>query len=203
MAIGSRVTIKEAIRCDSDSSGFSCRHLQVIDQNFYWALRWATFLAYFPPSIYLRGDGYTEIDGRDYHGRQMKNLKASIPIEWLNFYAWACGALLPLVANLSSLELKGDEVGVSVYWGGDSDLIRVFLGLIPIRHQCQCWVLAQSIGYVSFRMRTACFKAALRCLCHKTINGTKRRLCAPARNRRAPAAWFRQRCAGGWWWTRG
>ena len=43
--------------------------------------------------------GYTEIDGRDYYVRQMKNLKASVPIEWLtgasfNFYAWACGALL-------------------------------------------------------------------------------------------------------------
>jgi uncharacterized protein (DUF2252 family) len=43
--------------------------------------------------------GYTEIDGRDYYVRQMKNLKASIPVEWLtgasfNFYAWACGALL-------------------------------------------------------------------------------------------------------------
>jgi uncharacterized protein (DUF2252 family) len=43
--------------------------------------------------------GYTDIDGRDYYVRQMKNLKASIPTEWLtgasfNFYAWACGALL-------------------------------------------------------------------------------------------------------------
>ncbi|SDF22144.1 DUF2252 domain-containing protein [Terriglobus roseus] len=43
--------------------------------------------------------GYTTIDGRDFYVRQMKNLKASIPIEWLtgpsfNFYAWACGAIL-------------------------------------------------------------------------------------------------------------
>jgi uncharacterized protein (DUF2252 family) len=43
--------------------------------------------------------GYTEIDGRDYMVRQMKNLKASIPVEFLtgasfNFYAWACGAIL-------------------------------------------------------------------------------------------------------------
>ncbi len=43
--------------------------------------------------------GYTDIDGRHYYVRQMKNLKASIPVEWLtgasfNFYAWACGALL-------------------------------------------------------------------------------------------------------------
>jgi uncharacterized protein (DUF2252 family) len=43
--------------------------------------------------------GYTQIDGRDFFVRQMKNLKASIPVEWLsgaafNFYALACGALL-------------------------------------------------------------------------------------------------------------
>ena len=43
--------------------------------------------------------GFTEMDGRHYYVRQMKNLKASIPVEWLtgssfNFYAWACGAIL-------------------------------------------------------------------------------------------------------------
>ena len=43
--------------------------------------------------------GHAEMDGRDYMVRQMKNLKASIPVEWLtgasfNFYAWACGAIL-------------------------------------------------------------------------------------------------------------
>jgi uncharacterized protein (DUF2252 family) len=43
--------------------------------------------------------GWTEMDGRPYYVRQMKNLKGSIPIEWLSgesfdFYAWACGALL-------------------------------------------------------------------------------------------------------------
>ena len=43
--------------------------------------------------------GYTQIDGRDYYVRQMKNLKASVPVEWLtgpsfNSYAWACGAIL-------------------------------------------------------------------------------------------------------------
>ena len=43
--------------------------------------------------------GYTEIDGRDFYVRQMKNLKASIPVEWLtgasfNFYGWVCGAIL-------------------------------------------------------------------------------------------------------------
>lgn len=43
--------------------------------------------------------GWTTIDGRPYYVRQMKNLKGSIPVEWLSgksfdFYTWACGALL-------------------------------------------------------------------------------------------------------------
>jgi uncharacterized protein (DUF2252 family) len=43
--------------------------------------------------------GYTTWDHRDYMVRQMKNLKASIPVEFLsgtsfNFYVWACGAIL-------------------------------------------------------------------------------------------------------------
>jgi uncharacterized protein (DUF2252 family) len=43
--------------------------------------------------------GWTEIDKRPYYVRQMKNMKASIPVEWLtgssfSFYAWACGAIL-------------------------------------------------------------------------------------------------------------
>jgi uncharacterized protein (DUF2252 family) len=43
--------------------------------------------------------GYTSIDGRDYFVRQMKNMKASMPLEWLTgepFYFWVftCGALL-------------------------------------------------------------------------------------------------------------
>ncbi|WP_231737876.1 DUF2252 domain-containing protein [Terracidiphilus gabretensis] len=43
--------------------------------------------------------GWTQIGSVPYYVRQMKNLKASIPIEWLtgssfNFYAWACGAIL-------------------------------------------------------------------------------------------------------------
>lgn len=43
--------------------------------------------------------GWTSIDGRPFYVRQMKNMKASIPVEWLtgesfNFYAWACGAIL-------------------------------------------------------------------------------------------------------------
>ena len=43
--------------------------------------------------------GYTAFDGRDYFVRQMKNMKASMPLEWLTgepFYFWGlvCGALL-------------------------------------------------------------------------------------------------------------
>lgn len=43
--------------------------------------------------------GWTQIENRPFYVRQMKNMKGSIPIEWLsgnsfNFYAWACGAIL-------------------------------------------------------------------------------------------------------------
>jgi uncharacterized protein (DUF2252 family) len=43
--------------------------------------------------------GWTTIDGRPFYVRQMKNMKGSMPTEWLtgdafNFYAWVCGAIL-------------------------------------------------------------------------------------------------------------
>ena len=43
--------------------------------------------------------GYTAFGGRDYFVRQMKNMKASMPLEWLTrhpFYFWGfvCGTLL-------------------------------------------------------------------------------------------------------------
>lgn len=43
--------------------------------------------------------GHTTIDGRDYFVRQMKNLKASMPVEFLTgepfeFWGWVCGVLL-------------------------------------------------------------------------------------------------------------
>ena len=43
--------------------------------------------------------GYTTIDDRHYFVRQMKNMKASMPIELLtgepfDFWAWGCGAIL-------------------------------------------------------------------------------------------------------------
>lgn len=43
--------------------------------------------------------GWTQIGTKPFYVRQMKNMKGSIPVEWLsgpsfNFYAWACGAIL-------------------------------------------------------------------------------------------------------------
>jgi uncharacterized protein (DUF2252 family) len=43
--------------------------------------------------------GWTEIESRPFYVRQMKNMKGSIPVEWLSgatfdFYAFACGAIL-------------------------------------------------------------------------------------------------------------
>jgi uncharacterized protein (DUF2252 family) len=68
--------------------------------------------------------GYTDMDGRHYYVRQMKNLKASIPVEWLtgasfNFYAWACGALLARAhARL------GDTARIAGYCGSATILDR-------------------------------------------------------------------------------
>jgi uncharacterized protein (DUF2252 family) len=64
--------------------------------------------------------GYTDIDGRHYYVRQMKNLKAWIPIEWLtgssfNFYAWACGAILARAHARTS-----DPARISGYCGNSS-----------------------------------------------------------------------------------
>ena len=61
--------------------------------------------------------GYTTIEGRDYYVRQMKNLKASIPVEWLtgpafNFYAWGCGALLARAHSRT-----GDPARIAGYCG--------------------------------------------------------------------------------------
>jgi uncharacterized protein (DUF2252 family) len=61
--------------------------------------------------------GYTSIDGRDYYVRQMKNLKASVPVEWLtgssfNFYAWACGTVLARAHSRT-----GDPARIAGYCG--------------------------------------------------------------------------------------
>ncbi len=66
--------------------------------------------------------GYTSIDGRDYYVRQMKNLKASIPVEWLtgasfSFYAWACGSLLARAHSRT-----GDPARIAGYCGNSSVL---------------------------------------------------------------------------------
>jgi hypothetical protein len=68
--------------------------------------------------------GYTDIDGRHYYVRQMKNLKASIPIEWLtgdafNFYAWACGTLLA-----RAHARVGDAARIAGYCGNSAILDR-------------------------------------------------------------------------------
>jgi hypothetical protein len=66
--------------------------------------------------------GYTEIDGRDFYVRQMKNLKASIPVEWLtgasfNFYAWVCGAILARAHSRT-----GDPALIAGYCGNSEVL---------------------------------------------------------------------------------
>jgi len=72
--------------------------------------------------------GYTEMDGRHYYVRQMKNLKASIPTEWLtgasfNFYAWACGALLA-----RAHARVGDTARIAGYCGNSTVLDKALAG---------------------------------------------------------------------------
>lgn len=67
--------------------------------------------------------GWTEMDGHAYYVRQMKNLKASIPIEWLtgdafNFYCWACGALL------ARAHAKTSEAAIIAGYCGTSKPLR-------------------------------------------------------------------------------
>jgi len=66
--------------------------------------------------------GYTEWGGRDYMVRQMKNLKASIPVEFLtgasfNFYAWVCGAILARAHGRT-----GDPARIAGYCGSSTAL---------------------------------------------------------------------------------
>jgi uncharacterized protein (DUF2252 family) len=70
--------------------------------------------------------GYTEMDGRDYYVRQMKNLKASVPVEFLtgetfNFYAWVCGAILARAHART-----GDPARVAGYCGNSPVLDEAF-----------------------------------------------------------------------------
>jgi uncharacterized protein (DUF2252 family) len=67
--------------------------------------------------------GWTEMDGHEYYVRQMKNLKASVPIEWLtgdafNFYCWACGALL------ARAHAKTSEAAIIAGYCGTSKPLR-------------------------------------------------------------------------------
>jgi uncharacterized protein (DUF2252 family) len=63
--------------------------------------------------------GWTDMGGRPYYVRQMKNLKASVPIEWMSgdsfeFYCWACGALLARAhARMAEAALIAGYCGLS------------------------------------------------------------------------------------------
>ena len=68
--------------------------------------------------------GYTKIDGRDYFVRQMKNMKASMPVTFMtgepfDFWAFLCGALLARAHARC-----GDAVRISGYCGDEDTLDR-------------------------------------------------------------------------------
>ena len=68
--------------------------------------------------------GHTEIDGRQYFVRQMKNMKASMPVslmtgEPFEFWAFLCGALLA-----RSHARSGDPVRIASYCGDTDSLDR-------------------------------------------------------------------------------
>ncbi len=68
--------------------------------------------------------GWTSIDGRPYYVRQMKNMKGSIPLEWLKgsvfaLYARACGTLLARAHARS-----GDIAKIAGYCGNSAVLDR-------------------------------------------------------------------------------
>jgi hypothetical protein len=61
--------------------------------------------------------GYTTIDGRPYFVRQLKNMKASMPLEWLTgepfeFWVMVCGALLARAHSRT-----GDAAKIAGYIG--------------------------------------------------------------------------------------
>ena len=68
--------------------------------------------------------GHTRIDGRDYFVRQMKNMKASMPVPFMtgepfDFWAFLCGALLA-----RSHARTGDAVRIAGYCGDGDTLDR-------------------------------------------------------------------------------
>jgi cytochrome c551/c552 len=68
--------------------------------------------------------GHTTIDGRPYYVRQMKNMKASMPVAFMagpsfEFWAFACGALLARAHARS-----GDAAAIAGYCGDGHTLDR-------------------------------------------------------------------------------
>ena len=68
--------------------------------------------------------GHTTIDGRPYYVRQMKNMKASMPVAFMtgtpfNFWAFVCGALLSRAHARS-----GDAARIAGYCGEGDTLDR-------------------------------------------------------------------------------
>jgi uncharacterized protein (DUF2252 family) len=66
--------------------------------------------------------GWTTIDGRPYYVRQMKNMKASVPVEWLagkpfEEYALVCGAILARAHART-----GDAAKIAAYCGQSESL---------------------------------------------------------------------------------
>jgi uncharacterized protein (DUF2252 family) len=70
--------------------------------------------------------GYTTIDDRQYFVRQMKNLKASMPIEFMTgepfeFWGWVCGALL------ARAHARGGDIAKIAGYIGKSDVFATAL----------------------------------------------------------------------------
>jgi hypothetical protein len=68
--------------------------------------------------------GHTSIDGRPFYVRQMKNMKASMPVALMmgrtfDFWAFTCGALLARAHARS-----GDAAGIAGYCGDGDTLDR-------------------------------------------------------------------------------
>jgi len=68
--------------------------------------------------------GHTTIDGRPFYVRQMKNMKASLPVQFMSgepfeFWAFACGALLARAHARS-----GDAARIAGYCGKSDTLDR-------------------------------------------------------------------------------
>ena len=70
--------------------------------------------------------GWTQIIKKPFYVRQMKNMKGSIPVEWLsgrafNFYVWACGAILARAHARTT-----DVASIAGYCGNSSTLDDAF-----------------------------------------------------------------------------